>query len=118
MRNLYLIVTLLIAIASTAAVGQVNYKAPQEHLNTQTKQLEVFPNPVIDYVHIKHQELNAEKVTVTVYNLIGNELKVETEVLNEHEIRLRFKDLDSGYYLISVQDQRTQNRTTFKIVKR
>lgn len=80
----------------------------------------VYPNPAIDdYVYLRLTEpLDARLVHLNLYNIIGNELPVEAEVVNEHEIRIRIKDLSAGYYLLGVREERTLFRGTYKFLKR
>lgn len=60
----------------------------------------------------------AEKVSLTVHSIIGNKLDVETEVVSEHVVRVRVKDLASGYYLLAVKDEDSNFRGTYKFLKR
>ena len=53
-----------------------------------------------------------------MHNVIGNTMELESEVLDEHEIKLRVKDLATGYYLISLKDERLNVSGTYKFLKR
>ncbi len=80
----------------------------------------VYPNPALDdYVYLKLTDpLDARLVHLTLYNIIGNEMHVEAEVVGEREIRIRIKDLSAGYYLLGVREERTLFRGTYKFLKR
>lgn len=82
--------------------------------------ISVYPNPATDdYVYLRLTEpLDARLVHLNLYNIIGNELPVEAEVVNDHEIRIRIKDLSAGYYLLGVREERTLFRGTYKFLKR
>lgn len=80
--------------------------------------VEVFPNPATDYVYLRFDDLNANQVNVSLHNIIGNEVPVEREEVNAHEIRIRVKDFAAGYYLAVVQDEQSKFRGTYKFVKR
>ena len=45
-------------------------------------------------------------------------MDVEKEVIDQHEIRLRVKDLPSGYYFLALKDDDTSLRSSFKFLKR
>jgi hypothetical protein len=83
-----------------------------------TKSITIYPNPSTDFVHIKLATLNAHQVKITLYNILGNEVTAETEVVDDHEVRIRVKEFSTGYYLIAVKDEQTQFRGTYKFLKR
>jgi len=82
------------------------------------KAVHIFPNPAVDFVHVKIDHFSAEHVKLTVHNIIGNEVPVEVEVLDKHELRVRVKDLNSGYYLLALKDDENRFQGTYKFLKR
>jgi hypothetical protein len=82
------------------------------------KLVHIFPNPATEYLHVKLEHVAAAKAKITVHTIIGNEMPVETEIVDEHEIRIRVKDFVSGYYLLAVKDDDAKIRGTFKFLKR
>lgn len=119
MRNLGLILSFfLLLFLSGSAFGQtqeVIYTAEKMELS---KSITVYPNPATDYVSIKLSTLEASTATVSLYTILGSELQIEKEIVNEHEVRLKVKDLASGYYLIAVRDEQLQFKATYKFLKR
>lgn len=83
-----------------------------------SKSVQVFPNPAVEFVHVRVDDFDASEVVLSLHNLIGNQVPVESEVIGEHEIRVRVKDLDAGYYLIALKDKSSRFRGTFKFVKK
>jgi hypothetical protein len=83
-----------------------------------TKSITVFPNPTTDFVNIRLAVLNAREVKLTLYNILGNEIQAETEIVDDHEVRIRVKEFPTGYYLIAVRDEATLFRGTYKFLKR
>ncbi len=83
-----------------------------------TNTVSVFPNPAIEYLHVKFEDPIARKSRLTVHNIIGNALDVESETIDEHEIRIKVKDLPVGYYLLAVRDEASNSRSTIKFLKR
>jgi len=83
-----------------------------------TKSVHLFPNPATEFIDVQLDQFPAENVRLTVHNIIGNELQVETEILDEHLIRVKVKDLSSGYYLLAVKDEESKFRGTYKFLKR
>lgn len=82
------------------------------------KSVHLFPNPAEEFVHVRSENIQAADVKVTLHNIIGNQINAETEVVDEHEIRVRVKDFTSGYYLISLRDNKRNLTATVKFLKR
>jgi hypothetical protein len=82
------------------------------------KSVHIFPNPAVEYLNVKVEHVQAAKVKLTVHNILGNEMTIETEIVDEHELRVRVKDLATGYYLLAIKDDETKYRGTFKFLKR
>lgn len=80
--------------------------------------IRLYPNPAPEYVNVQLGVLHADKVSIALHTVIGNELAVEVETVNEHEIRLRVKELPAGYYFVTIKDEFTKFRATYKFLKR
>jgi hypothetical protein len=70
----------------------------------------LYPNPAVEYLHVSFEEPIAKQSKLTVHNIIGNILEVETETIDEHVVRLRVKDLPVGYYLLAIRDEQRRGR--------
>jgi hypothetical protein len=117
MRIFYSIVFLLFTVAF-AATGQAREDYDFQTKRVNSKSVHIFPNPAVDFVHIRMDNVPVRSITLTVHNIIGNEIPVETEVVDEYELRIRVKDLVSGYYLIAVKFEENHFRGTYKFLKR
>lgn len=82
------------------------------------KSISIYPNPAVDYVEVNLDQLLATNVKLTLYNIIGNQIQIDSETIDEHKIRIRVKDFASGYYLIALRDEKTNFRGTYKFLKR
>jgi len=120
MRNLSLILSffLLLFLSGTAFGQNQDIIAYTPEKTDLSKSITVYPNPATDYVNIKLNTLEASTAKITLYTILGSELKVEKETVNEHEVRLKVKDLATGYYLIAVRDEQLQFKATYKFLKR
>lgn len=115
MRLLSFIIAIVFFAIVLPAHGQLSREASADH----GKNISVYPNPVADdYVFVKMEDLDARQVKFTLYNIIGNEMRAEIEVLGQHEVRMRIKDLAAGYYLIALRDDGTKFKGTYKFLKR
>jgi hypothetical protein len=108
--------SILMAFLTQFAVGQSHdpYSADRTEPGRGVK---LFPNPATDYLSVKFESPQAKTVKITLHNIIGNSLEVESEILDEYEIRLKVKDLPAGYYLLAVKEQ-DNTQSAFKFLKR
>ena len=117
MKPLNLILSLILAFSSASVLAQTQ-EYPRSEKGDLSKAVSIYPNPATDFLNVKLTELSAHKAKLTLYNILGNEIQVETEIVDEHEVKVRVKDLATGYYLIAVHDEQTKFRGTFKFLKR
>lgn len=120
MRNLTLILSFfLLLFLSGTAFGQnleaTSYTTEKMDLS---KSITLYPNPATDYINIKLSTLEASTAKVTLYTILGSELQLDKETVNDHEVRLKVKDLATGYYLVAVRDEQLQFKATYKFLKR
>lgn len=110
----------LIAILAIAHVGFGQFREETLGPNSPDpiKQVQVYPNPAIEFLSLKFETPQAKKVRLTVHNILGNTQEVETEIVDEYEIKLKVKDLATGYYFVSVRDDQTNLRGTYKFLKK
>jgi hypothetical protein len=121
MRPLSRIFTFLLVIAfSGSAFAQLTEASnvPQSEKSDISKSITLYPNPTTEFVFVKLGLLNSSHTKLTLHNILGNELTIETEVVDEHEVRVRVKDLPTGYYLLAIRDEETSFRGTYKFLKR
>ena len=113
-----LVVFALSAFQLSMAQSQPEGPGPATQEVNLTKSVHLFPNPATEDVFVELDQFPAENVNVTVHTIIGNELQVEKEVVGDNLIRVRVKDLASGYYLLAVKDEESKFRGTYKFLKR
>lgn len=122
MRHLGLILSFaLLLFLSSSAFGQnqdVVAYTPEKAEFDLAKSITVFPNPTTDFVNIKLSTLDASTTKISLYTILGSELTVEKETIDDHEIRIKVKDIAPGYYLIAVRDEQLHFKATYKILKR
>lgn len=122
MRNLSLILSFFLLLFLSGTAFAQNYELTSGTNTPEktdlSKSITVYPNPAIDYVNIKLSTLDAATTKIIVYTILGTEVVVEKETVNEHEVKLKVKDLASGYYLIAVRDDQLHFKATYKVLKR
>lgn len=121
MKSILYVLILITSFSSTIGWAQLrnDYTPLTERASIDpTKTFEVFPNPTTDYIHIKNEQVEMSLLKVSLHNIIGNEMQIEVEVVDEHELKVKVKDLSPGYYLIALKDDFSKFRGTYKFLKR
>ena len=118
-----LFLSLSLAVASVVAFAQQHEEYSKQETQTTSKgefskSIHLFPNPAIEFLSVKFQEPVARTTQITLHNIIGSSLEVERETVDDFEVRLRVKDLPSGYYLLALKDERNQQSGALKFLKR
>ena len=107
MKKLFFFICLL-------SLSSVSFSQKKES-NTN---FEVYPNPAIDYINIKFDgKSNIMNKSFSVHSLIGNKVDITTENLSENTIRIPLRDLNSGFYFLSLTDKTTERREIVKFLK-
>jgi hypothetical protein len=118
MRILYLTIFLASFAATLKAQTQpeVDFSRPERF--ELAKSVQIYPNPAADeYIHVKVDHISLVETKVTLHNIIGNEMKVEKDLLDEHTLRIKVKDLATGYYLIGLNDDKHKLKGIYKFLK-
>lgn len=112
-------ITVFLALVTRFAVAQ-NFDGSfnSTEKTDPFKIVQVFPNPAVEYLVVRFTEPRAQTAKLTIHSIIGNAVEVERENVDQHEIRLRVKDLAPGYYFLAVKDDETSTRNSFKFLKR
>lgn len=113
-----IVITLLLLCMGEVTLAQSGGGIPQAENADFSKSITLYPNPAAEYINVKLGSLQASHVKLTLYNIIGNEVAIETELMEENILRVRVKDLSTGYYLLAVRDESIQFRGTYKFLKR
>lgn len=114
-------VRILLASVILALLASVAWGQSSELMSASTgdplKTAHVYPNPAVDYINLKFDQPLAKLVTLELHSIIGNSLEVESEIVDDYEVRIKVKDLPSGYYLLDVKAPGAM-RNAFKFLKR
>ncbi|MCK5210964.1 MAG: hypothetical protein KAQ79_23200, partial [Cyclobacteriaceae bacterium] len=70
-----------------------------------------------DYLNIKLKNSQLKDVQFEIYNIIGNKLKFELDVVNSDTYKINVKEFHSGYYLLIIKDPISRYNKAFKFRK-
>jgi hypothetical protein len=117
----------LVCIAAAAFQTSWAQALPEEYPaisqeRDPSKSVRIYPNPATEYLIVKLNDFPAEKARLTLHTIIGNQMEIESEIAEDENqekvIRVKVKDLASGYYLLAVKDDESKFRGTYKFLKR
>ena len=80
--------------------------------------IELFPNPVEDYLHVKIVNSELSDVKFEMHSIIGNVIDIETEQIGSDDFRIPVETFASGYYFLVVKDDGTRFSKAFKFLKK
>jgi hypothetical protein len=111
---------LIIALTAQVCYAQSQPETAYADHSSTSENVHIFPIPAIDYVHVRVDDVPASHVKLTLHNILGNAMEIETEVVDDHELRIKVKELATGYYLLSIKDkdQESKRGRIYKILKR
>lgn len=118
MQKLYVFIFFLCSLTIALQAQTREDVLPENARMEFSKTIHIYPNPAIDFVNVKFDTRPAANLKVTVHNIIGNSIPVEMEIVDQYELRIRVKELDSGYYLLAVKDDENNFQGTYKFLKR
>lgn len=112
--------TILLVILLALSVSAFSQSADGGFTETSltVKSVQMYPNPATDYLTIKLQSPHASSVKLALHSVIGNILNVEKEQVDDYEVRIRVKDLPAGYYFLSIKEEESALKATYKFLKR
>lgn len=114
----YILVFGLVLGLSAPAVSQTADGSLYSETGQLDRLVQLFPNPATEYLSVKLPTPNAASAKLAMHSVIGNVLNLDREVVDDYEVRIRVKDLPSGYYFLSIKDEESGLRATYKFLKR
>lgn len=86
--------------------------------SSMARLVQMYPNPATDFLIVKLQTPHANDVKLAMHSVIGNVLNLDLEIVDEYEIRIRVKDLPTGYYFLSIKEEESGLKASYKFLKR
>lgn len=121
-----LVFFILLSMAITLFAQKVSERNANNKTNAEVKltikddvhQIEIFPNPTTDYVHINLSESELKDVSFELYDIIGNKVDVEAQEMKKDIYRIPVEKLHMGYYVLIISDSYSRYKKAFKFSKR
>lgn len=101
--------------ALNPATESISATPPQ---NENLKSVKLYPNPSIEYLSVKFETPIAKHVKLNVHNIIGSEMPLETEVIDDFELHVKVKEYSAGVYLLSIRNEESGHKSAFKFLKK
>ena len=117
--NLFVIVAFLLVTFSLFGQEHARgFNPSPTQPSEEVKAVRLYPNPAIEYVHVKFDVPQAKTSTFAVHNIIGNTLETEIELIDDFEVRVKVKDLSAGMYLLFIHNEHTGLKGAYKFIKK
>lgn len=110
--------TFLIIMAMLVSSWAFAQEKPEPALADPSKQVKVYPIPAIEFLTVRFETPQAKTSNIALRNIIGNELEVESELIDDYEVRFKVKDLPTGFYLLTIKNEATGLRSAHKFLKK
>jgi Secretion system C-terminal sorting domain len=118
MKKFLLVIGFLAFTINSYAQSGQDFASFGDELLEQKNQVEIFPNPSVEYLNVHIKNSNLTKTALIVYSIIGSKFELEVEEVGINEYRLDVRDLPKGYYLLSIKDAPADCSKTCKFLKR
>ncbi len=115
----FLLIILQLSFAQQISIDDNTSELPKlkkESLKIETE-VELYPNPAIEYLNVSLKNSQLKEVQFEMYNIIGNKIDLEIDMVSSDNYKINIKELHSGYYLLIVRDPITRFNKAFKFRK-
>ena len=110
------LLSIIVLIAGHACFGQAHDESFRA--GDPAKLVEVYPNPATDYLIVKFEAPVAKTSKLAFHSIIGSSIELEQEAIDDFEVRVRVKDLPTGYYIVVVHEPQNNSRGIYKFLKK
>jgi hypothetical protein len=105
------------SLSTTAVLLKAVTTGVKEH-NNEMNEIEIFPNPVADYIHLRLRSTAAEPAQISICDKVGK--PIESSVVNYDgysPININLSHLPAGIYLLSVKNSHCTFTKSFVVVR-
>ena len=119
LTTLFLFIIIQLSYGQDISIDGSKSEVPKlktESLQIETE-IELYPNPAIDFLTITLKNSQLKDVQFEMYNIIGNKLNLEMDILSSDTYKINVKEFHSGYYLLIIKDPISRYNKAFKFRK-
>ncbi|HCW08662.1 MAG TPA: hypothetical protein DGG95_14985 [Cytophagales bacterium] len=113
MKTIVLVLLIALGFNAMAQSHDEGYRS-----NDPAKAVSLYPNPASDVLTLKFESPIAKTAKLEFHTIIGTTLELEHEAIDDFEVRVKVKDLSTGYYLISIHDSQSNTKSIQKFLKK
>ena len=89
----------------------------KESLNVKNR-VALYPNPATEYLTVIFDHFNLKNVEFELYNIIGNNLKVDVDEISRGKYKINVGNFNPGYYLLVIRDPVKRFNKAYKFQKK
>lgn len=119
LTTLFLFFIIQLSFGQDISINDSKSEVPKmktESLQIETE-IELYPNPAIDFLTITLKNSQLKDVQFEMYNIIGNKLNLEMDLLSSDTYKINVKEFHSGFYLLIIKDPISRYNKAFKFRK-
>ena len=109
---------LIMALITSFSATLFAQERPEVASVDMSKQVKLYPNPAVEYLTVKFETAQARKASFVLHNIIGSEVETEKEIIDDFEVKIKVKDLSTGFYLLLVRNEETGLKGAYKFLKK
>jgi hypothetical protein len=84
-----------------------DFVASNQSSKVEIRELNLFPNPAVDYLSIEGNFGNEANIAVEIYDLSAKLIKTENfNVQNDFTLKMNVQELTQGVYIIKISDEK------------
>lgn len=117
-RSIILSFILLVGVSFAGFAQRGDASIAYSEAGQLDRLVQLYPNPATEYLSVKLPTPTANSVKLAMHSVIGNILTIEREPVDDYEVRIRVRDLPSGYYFLSIKDEESGLKASYKFLKR
>ncbi|AHM60512.1 hypothetical protein D770_11275 [Flammeovirgaceae bacterium 311] len=80
--------------------------------------VKLFPNPAVEYLIVEINSQDLSSVSFELNNIIGNNFDIRSEPMGNNRYKIYVKDLRPGYYFITLKDDNSSYKRTYRFLKK
>lgn len=80
--------------------------------------VKLFPNPAIEYLIVEISSQQLSNISFELNNIIGSTFQIRSEALGSNRYKIYVKDLNPGYYFLTIKDGDSSYKRAYRFLKK
>jgi hypothetical protein len=80
--------------------------------------VKLFPNPAVEFLIVEINSEELSNISFELNNIIGNTFQIRSEALGHNRYKIYVKDLNPGYYFLTIKDANSSYKRAYRFLKK